>query len=255
MHAATAKKNMPAGARILVAEDNPVNLHMALRMLEKLGYAPDAVVNGQEAFNRHCKAAYDLLLMDCEMPGLDGYEATQRIRALEGAARRTPIIALSASIDDSERERCLKAGMDTFLPKPLRPQVLAATLACWLPQSASSKATAFEYACTDELASVQRMFGNHFASLSTLYHADSPARIATLHQACSEGDAMQVAKQAHALSGSSMSIGATGLSALCKEVERRAKAGSLEDIAACLVLIETEYLRISAKLQELLIGK
>ncbi|HJV74148.1 MAG TPA: response regulator [Noviherbaspirillum sp.] len=255
MHAVTAKKNMPAGARILVAEDNPVNLHIAIRMLEKLGYAPDAVVDGLEAFNRHCKSAYDLLLMDCEMPGLDGYEATQRIRALEGAARRTPIIALSASIDDCERERCLKAGMDTFLPKPLRPQVLAETLACWLPQSASNKVSAFEYSCTDELASVQRMFGNHFAALSTLYHADSPARIAALHRACREGDATQLAKLAHALSGSSMSIGATGLSALCKEVELRAKTGSLADIAARLALIETEYLRISAKLQELLNGK
>lgn len=255
MHAVIDKNRMPTGAKILVAEDNPVNLHIALRMLERLGYAPDAVLDGQEALDKHCKNAYDLLLMDCEMPRLDGYEATQRIRALEGKARRTPIIALSASIDDGERERCLQAGMDTFLPKPLRPQVLAETLACWLPESANSKATASEYACSDELASVKRMFGAHFVALSTLYHADSPARIAALHRACSEGDAMQLAKLAHALSGSSMSIGASGLSALCKEVELRAKAGSLEDIAVRLTLIETEYLRISVKLQELLNGK
>lgn len=242
-------KKMPAGARILVAEDNPVNLEVALRILEKLGYAADPARDGQEAIDRHCAAAYDLVLMDCEMPGVDGYQATQRIRAMEGAARHTPIIALSAG--DEERERCLSAGMDAFLQKPLRPQILAGALARWLPSAAIGDAVSMD-AGKDELDTVRRMFGADFAELSALYRTDTPLRIATLRQAHANGNLAQLASVAHVLSGSSMSIGATGLSALCRELELHAKAGSLGDSASRLVVIEAEYLRISSKLQSLL---
>ncbi|MFN8634115.1 MAG: response regulator [Chloroflexota bacterium] len=127
--------------RILVAEDNIVNQRVAIRMLERLGYRVDVVVNGVEAVDAAAQLPYSAILMDCQMPEMDGYEATRLIRTQEGAQRRvpgrgaphTPIIALTANAMADDRDRCLTCGMDDYLAKPLRPDVLAATLDRWLP--------------------------------------------------------------------------------------------------------------------------
>lgn len=240
-----------ANMRILVADDNPVNREVALRLLEKLGCAADGAANGQEAVDMHRTAAYALVLMDCDMPVLDGYRATQCIRELEGDARRTPIIALTAGTCGEERSKCLAAGMDDFMSKPLRPQIIADMLERWLPSLGGNEAATAGSGC-DEVELVRQIFGADFAELAALYEADSPPRIAALQRAHAAADSFQLAKVAHALSGSSMSIGATGLSAMCRELELHAKASMPDDAGAMIAAIEAEYRRISGKLRDLL---
>jgi PAS domain S-box-containing protein len=119
-------------ARVLVAEDNPVNQKVVQRQLARLGYLVDMVTDGAEAVEAVRRVAYDAVLMDCQMPGLDGYEATRQIRAREGGGGHLPIIALTASALPGDRERCLAAGMDEHLTKPLRMQDLGAVLDRWI---------------------------------------------------------------------------------------------------------------------------
>ena len=119
------------GRRVLVAEDNPVNQRVAVRMLEKLGYAADVAVDGREAVQMAQAAPYAVILMDCHMPEVDGYEATRRIARALPANRRPPIVAMTAAGNEGDRERCLAAGMDDYLGKPVRMDTLRAMLDRW----------------------------------------------------------------------------------------------------------------------------
>ncbi len=116
---------------MLVAEDSPVSRKVAVAILERLGYRVDAVTNGVEVVQALEDLPYDLVLMDCEMPEMDGLEATRRIRQRD-PAKRTPIIALTAHAFPEDRERCLEAGMDDYLSKPVRPQDLATAVERWI---------------------------------------------------------------------------------------------------------------------------
>ncbi len=242
------------GKRVLVADDNPVNQQVAVRMLEKLGCIVDVANNGREALDLHRAQPYALIVMDCQMPELDGYQATERIRALEaGSASRTPVIALTACTTQDEQDKCIASGMDDFIAKPIRPQALKDMLTRWLCAPAtSSAATVSKPPAADELEAVRSMFGADFADLARLYQADSPPRIALLHDACMAGDEARVARVAHAFSGSSASIGATGLSALCRDLETCAREGALRDFAQRMTLIEAEYGRVNDKLRSMI---
>jgi len=135
----------PAADRpaVLVAEDNEVNQLLAARMLEKRGLEPTLVANGREALKAFSEHDYDLVLMDCQMPELDGYDATRELRRLEQGRRRTPVVAMTAHSMEGDRERCLEAGMDDYLAKPLNARAFDAALARWIaPAPAESSETA-----------------------------------------------------------------------------------------------------------------
>ena len=239
------------GRRILVAEDNPVSRELALRLLQKLGCRADAAANGREALFMHEALNYDMLIMDCQMPELDGYEATRQLRAKEAAscpARRTPVLALTASSDGSEREQCLAAGMDDFIAKPVHAQTLKLILSRWLHRCAPGEAG--QAVAGDQLAAVRAAFGHEFAPLAALFLRDSESRLALLKTAVAAGDRNQAARLAHLWGGSCASIGAGAMAALCRDIETRAKTEELGAFAEMLPALEIEYGRIKGLLQD-----
>lgn len=130
----------PVAGYVLVAEDNRVNQHVAQAMLGRMGCRVDLVADGEQAVEAVDQGSYDLVFMDCNMPRVDGYEATARIRALEGIKSQVPIIALTANVREDDSERCILAGMDDYLPKPLNLQALREKLQCWLaPQDVEAQ--------------------------------------------------------------------------------------------------------------------
>jgi CheY-like chemotaxis protein len=128
----TSRASLPRRLHVLVAEDNPVNQIVAQRLLERHGCSVDVVATGTAAVTRHRMERYDLILMDCQMPELDGYEAARQIRTANHQAR-VPIIALTAQAFPGDRERCLEAGMDDYVSKPINAAQFIATVRRWIP--------------------------------------------------------------------------------------------------------------------------
>ena len=125
--------------RVLIAEDNIVNQKVAMKILGKLGYTAETVNNGAEAVKALESGAYDLVLMDCQMPEMDGYQATAKIRQREMNGHRTPIIALTANAMQGDAEKCLESGMDAYITKPISPQTLTVTLDHWARVAANQQ--------------------------------------------------------------------------------------------------------------------
>ena len=125
-------RSEPISAHVLVVEDNLVNQKMAVRMLEKMGCRVDVAANGSEAVKRVGQSTYDLIFMDCQMPEMDGYEATAEIRRFENNSKHTPIIAMTAHTMQGDREKCLQAGMDDYIPKPIKKETLSEILQKWV---------------------------------------------------------------------------------------------------------------------------
>ena len=118
--------------RVLVVDDNPINQKVASHMLQRLGYVVDVADNGQQAVDATAAQRYCLILMDCQMPVMDGYAATEEIRRREGAERHTPIVALTAHAQEDNRRQCLEIGMDGFVTKPMNGQALEDVIRTWL---------------------------------------------------------------------------------------------------------------------------
>ncbi|MDH4274429.1 MAG: response regulator [Gammaproteobacteria bacterium] len=125
----------PQSMAILVAEDNPVNQKIIVAMLTKMGYRVDVAINGAEAVEAADRGGYALILMDCQMPVMDGYEATKAIRGRETTGTRVPILALSANSIGEQRERCSEAGIDDFVAKPIRYELLQEKIVQWTQAS------------------------------------------------------------------------------------------------------------------------
>jgi CheY-like chemotaxis protein len=207
--------------RVLVAEDNAVNQQVALAILDSLGFTADIASDGQQAVDMLRAGSYTVVLMDCQMPRLDGFTATREIRAGGGAAARTPIIALTASALASDREQCLAAGMDDFVSKPLRRETLLAALNRWVGVPATVPVPAVLDA--DALRELQEVAGEHWAALVDDFVADLLVQLAAL-AACT--DPAEVARLAHVLKGTGSTMGAPLLSAAAQVLEAAAAAGA-----------------------------
>jgi CheY-like chemotaxis protein len=134
--------------RVLVAEDSMINQLVAVRLLERYGVRARVAADGREALAALAEEDFDAVLMDCQMPVLDGYEATAELRRREGDGRRTPVIAMTANAMKGDRERCIAAGMDDYITKPMRSQEVAAILERWLPGHVEDRSTQFEVPAT-----------------------------------------------------------------------------------------------------------
>jgi signal transduction histidine kinase/DNA-binding response OmpR family regulator/HPt (histidine-containing phosphotransfer) domain-containing protein len=236
-----------AGGRVLVAEDNTVNQLVTVRMLERHGYRADVAANGREAVEAMRHGAYDLILMDCEMPEMDGFDATRAIRAAEaGTSRRVPIVAVTANTLRGTRERCLAAGMDDYLSKPVTTEMLDAMLVRWLGATApvavaAPPSPADGVLDATVLAELQAGgLEGLLAELIGLFSEDAPRNLERIRAALSGGDAAELARVAHALKGSAATLGARAMAATCLELETGGHLGRTAELAPALARLEAQ---------------
>ncbi len=245
-----------ARPRILVAEDNIVNQKVAVCQLEKLGYRADVVANGLEALEAISRVRYALVLMDCQMPEMDGLEATAKIRQRESeqASRRLPIIAMTANAMPGDRETCLNAGMDDYLSKPVNRNSLKATLARWIPiqttcneqkDPVASESREPSHECVDPavLADLRQLdlSCGLLSTLITHFVEDGPTRLAALQDALQQGDAGALARVAHELNGASGNLGVRRMRQLCVELQALGRAKDLSKAGALLAQLVSEF--------------
>ena len=235
-----------APQRLLLAEDNVVNQKVALRMLERLGYRADVVANGAEVLQALDRAPYDTILMDVQMPEMDGMEATRQIRQRETKGQHIHIIAMTAHAMQGDREQCLAAGMDDYVAKPVQIHELARALlkaigaematpapATPAPGNLEEELPAFDKEALDE--TLKNVCDGDVATLTELidlYLADSPNILALIEKAIADHDAKSLTINAHSLKSSSRMMGASAVAALCTDLEimgrNKALAGAAE---------------------------
>ena len=247
--------------RVLVAEDNPINQKLVLRQLQKLGFVADAVGNGLEVLEALAMIPYDIILMDCQMPEMDGYEATTEIRRREGDSRHTTIIALTANALSGDRDRCLSAGMDDYISKPVKQEELGAILDIY---SASPSRGSGESAEPREeshisvidlgvLASIRGLGdggdSDPLSELIDLFLDDSAARLASLRNARKANDSRAFYRAAHTLKGSSGNMGARRMASICDYLEDAGRKGSLEGLGPLLNALEEEFASVTRALE------
>jgi PAS domain S-box-containing protein len=255
---AAAPMSAPKNTHILVAEDNPVNQKVALRHLQKLGYQADAVANGLEVLKALELIPYDLILMDCQMPEMDGFEATAEVRRREGNTRHTPIIAMTANALKGDRERCLEAGMDDYISKPVRTEELAALLQKWSGEIASQNVTPelepdlSGVIDAEKLSELDELSGEGEPSIIiemvNLFLGDAHVRLAQMREAVEQQDPRQLERVAHAIKGSASNFGAQHFVKLCLQLEEQGRENRMENSAATLAQVETEFKRLEAAL-------
>jgi PAS domain S-box-containing protein len=238
--------------RILVAEDNATNQALVVTLLEQVAHHVTTVGNGQEALDAVRRQAFDVILMDLQMPVMDGLEATAAIRALEAASgRRTPIVAMTAHAMAADRERARAAGMDGYVAKPLRPAELLAAI-----DAVAAPASPQEHSGIDS-ASLLRDFGNNrtlLAEVVSVFLGDLPARLAALRSAAERRDAPAIAAAAHAIKGSAGLFSRGPAYESAKTLEQAARRGALDELDARHQELERDATRLATSLQDLLAG-
>jgi CheY-like chemotaxis protein/HPt (histidine-containing phosphotransfer) domain-containing protein/anti-sigma regulatory factor (Ser/Thr protein kinase) len=225
-----------AGQKILVAEDNATNRVVILAQLKKLGYKAVALVNGVEALNALAHEDFDLILMDCEMPLMDGFEATRQIRL--SIRPDVPIIALTASAMASDRGRCLRAGMNDYLAKPVELHGLADMLVKWMPKPAlvqnrlehQDRVAEHSEIIFDQEALLRRLMGDRELASAVLgeFLLDAPSQLKQLCILIDNGDAPGTRRQAHTLKGTAATVAAEALRAVALTMETAANASQLD---------------------------
>ena len=271
----------PLAGHVLLVEDNAVNRQVAQRLLSLIGLSFVLAENGKEALEQLEQQAFDAVLMDCQMPVMDGYTATRIRRQNEGSDRgkRIPIIAMTANAMAGDREKCLNAGMDDYMSKPLNRALLADTLRRWLPAGAKSQnivvplppakpapTTAVRAVIpaaalaihdsvldTDVVRDLLDVMGDEFTDLVRVYLEDTPKSLAALEQASARSDTEGLIAPSHSLKSTSANLGALGLSELAKRLEHGARGGTLGNEAPILVAeIQRNFQRVTTELNSLL---
>jgi len=252
------ERRRPAAAsltgHVLLVEDNELNREVAEGMLRALGLEVTVACDGREALQIATVRRFDAILMDCQMPHLDGFAATRQLRAheLSSGLPRVPILALTANAIKGDRERCLEAGMDGYLAKPFTQAALGAALAAWLAPGDAGPATAgpaspaqatspnpdpagIDWPLLERLRALQRPGEPDVVEkVVRLFLERSTGMMAALLRAASEGDLEVAGRMAHSLKSNAMQIGAAGLGALCREAEEAARSGDLARLRAML---------------------
>ena len=252
---------------VLLGEDNPVNQEIALLMLQSLGCTVTVAQNGREVVDQAQKTRYDLILMDCQMPEMDGFEATRLIREWErtiGSGQSIPIIALTAHATQRDREACLAAGMNDYLSKPFTMERLWDMLASWLPSSATARSPEQDESKRSDCSlksdantaappAVDRKAWNSITTLQrpgkpdilakilSLYLTDSQQLVDKLRQGVATGNAQLMNEAAHSLKSRSSVLGAVVLSELCRQFEEMSRRGSLADAEPLLDPLEAAF--------------
>jgi CheY-like chemotaxis protein len=266
------------GDPVLVAEDNLLNQMVAAGVLRALGYRPDVVANGREALEALERRPYAVVLMDCQMPEMDGYQATAEIRRREEGRRRVPIIAMTANAMAGDREACLAAGMDDYISKPIERRALAELLARWQQAAVvAGDGAGGEPAAADpaggangagpggragavvlDAAAHELMMENFgdegpavLEQLIGVFLQDAPQLVATLRAATDAGRVADVRRPAHSLKSNAATLGATGLAALCQRAESLSAAGSPEELPGVVADIEAEFDGVKEAVQAL----
>ncbi len=270
-----APDRVPGLAKILLVEDNDINTQVVQLMLESLGCSVEAVSDGLEALRKTAENQYDLIFMDCQMPHMDGFEATAAIRAQEkkqGRERKTPIVALTANVMSGDRERCLAAGMDDYLGKPVRKEDLRGKLERWqqvsldgsgapapragrnapaAPRAAGSK-TPVDPKALAIIRDLQREgMPNVLCRMVRLYLDHTPELLKKMRAAIDSKDAQAMYLAAHNIKSSSAFLGVSGMAELCKEVEALGRAGTVDGAVDRLKEMEAEYARAAQALEKL----
>jgi CheY-like chemotaxis protein len=259
--------------RILIAEDNPVNQRVATAMLENLGFRVDVVADGAEAVRAAMATSYRAILMDGQMPVVDGYQATTEIRRLQAGSHHTPIIAVTGSTMKSDQQRCLAAGMDDYLAKPLNPHALNDVLTLWASEESipivvggpseppppirvgldhldDPARPVLDATVIDRLERLGEAAGEDLlGQLADLFLGDADARLVALHEAIARDDAAAVVRSAHTLSGASANLGATALARLCATLAADSAVGDLMGGESLLGALEDELGRVRSALR------
>ncbi|MBF0482440.1 MAG: response regulator [Desulfovibrionaceae bacterium] len=262
-HSAREQLRQFTGGRILLAEDNITNQQVALGILKKLGLSADGVANGQEVVLALESLPYDVVLMDVQMPVINGYEATRIIRDPNSRVlnHAIPVIAMTANAMKGDREKCLEAGMDDYVSKPVMPPSLAEVLTRWLPQGAAAKPARERVENEEALASpaaegpqdraavfdkaglVRRMLDDEEMAQMIVegFCGDIPKQIAALKDHLAAGDAQSAERSAHTIKGAAANVCAEALRALAFEMEKSGKAGDLAGMQALLPELESRF--------------
>jgi signal transduction histidine kinase/CheY-like chemotaxis protein/HAMP domain-containing protein len=262
-----------ATLRILIVEDSPVNQAVASAMMERLGFQSTIAASGTDALQIAFQHQFAAILMDCHLPGMDGYQATAEIRRREADGARIPIIAMTADALPSTRQRCLDAGMDDYLSKPVSLVALDKMLSSWIdvsrlePALASpadevsvdpelpterSTAGAAEHDGTIDLATITELSDAADGLLEVLieiFAAEGPENLDTLREALDRDDMPEAVRAVHTLKGGAGTIGATDLATLCREVEQLARDGDQDAVTEHLPTLDRELTRALSALE------
>jgi CheY-like chemotaxis protein len=243
--------------KILIAEDNSINQQLALTTLERLGYRADVAGNGLEALDSLRRQHYDVVLMDIQMPELDGLEATKQICKEFSAKSRPRIVAMTANALHGDREMCLSAGMDDYVSKPFQVKELIRALKQCQPTAAAPMPPVSEPVESildpGAMKRLQSMLGKKAPALLPKliddFFKESVKLQEQARQTLEQGKFEDLRRAAHTLKSNAKNFGATVLGELCQEVESLAKAGTSEGVADLLIKIETEYPKVRAALE------